>query len=143
MVGGRIISSVMPAMTIRILKAVSQLKELQGLSESTLTRMADQMLVEHRRAGEILVREGTPSNQICVIGEGTAEALKEGVVQRTLGPGAYYGVFTALSGRLIRETVRAQTNLEVYTLSKDGFLKVMDTDKDYEGRIRALYMTRQ
>jgi putative ABC transport system ATP-binding protein len=143
MVGGRIVSSVMPAMTIRILKTISQLKELQGLSESTLTRMADQMLVQHRRAGEILVREGTPGHQIGVIGEGTAEALKEGVVQRELGPGEYYGVFTALSGRLIRETIRAKTNLEVFTLSKDGFLKVMDTDKDYEGRIRALYMTRQ
>jgi putative ABC transport system ATP-binding protein len=143
MVGGRIVSSVMPAMTIRILKTISQLKELQGLSESTLARMADEMFVEHRRAGETLVREGTPAQKIAVIGEGTAEALKDGVVQRELGPGDYYGVFTALSGRLVRETVRAKTNLEVYTLSKDGFLKVMDTDKDYEQRIRALYMTRQ
>jgi CRP-like cAMP-binding protein len=49
--------------------------------------MADQMVVEHRRAGEVLVREGTPGHKIGVIGEGTAEALKEGVVQRTLGPG--------------------------------------------------------
>jgi putative ABC transport system ATP-binding protein len=143
MVGGRIVSSVMPAMTIRILKTISQLKELQGLSESTLTRMADQMVVEHRRAGEILVREGTPGHKIGVIGEGTAEALKDDMVQRELGPGEYYGAFTALSGRMIRETVRARTDLEVFTLSKDGFLKVMDTDKDYEGRIRALYMTRQ
>jgi putative ABC transport system ATP-binding protein len=143
MVGGRIVSSVMPAMTIRILKTIAQLKELQGLSESTLTRMADHMLVEHRRAGEILVREGTPGHKIGVIGDGTAEALKDGVVQRVLAAGDYYGVFTALSGRLVRETVRAQTDLEVYTLSKDGFLKVMDTDKDYEQRIRELYMTRQ
>jgi putative ABC transport system ATP-binding protein len=143
MVGGRIVSSVMPAMTIRILKTISRLKELQGLSESTLTRMADQMLVERRRAGEVLAREGTPGHKIGVIGEGTAEALKEGVVQRELGPGDYFGVFTALSGRLIRETVRARTDLEVFTLSKDGFLKVMDTDKDYEHRIRELYMTRQ
>jgi putative ABC transport system ATP-binding protein len=143
MVGGRIISSVMPAMTIRILKTISQLKELQGLSESTLTRMADQMMVERRRAGEVLAREGTPGHKIGVIGEGRAEVLKEGLVQRELGPGDYFGVFTALSGRLIRETVRARTDLEVFTLSKDGFLKVMDTDKDYEHRIRELYMTRQ
>jgi len=143
MVGGRIVSSVMPAMTIRILKTISQLKELQGLSESTLTRMADVMTVEHRRQGEIVAREGTPGQKVCVIGEGTAEVTKDGVVQRELGPGDYYGVFTALSGRLIRETVRARTDLEVYTLTKDGFLKVMDSDKDYEQRIRALYMTRQ
>ncbi len=136
MVGGRIVSSVMPAMTIRILKTISQLKELQGLSESTLTRMADVMTVEHRRQGEIVAREGTPGQKVCVIGEGTAEATKDGVIQRELGPGDYYGVFTALSSRLIRETVRAKTDLEVYTLTKDGFLKVMDSDKDYEQRIR-------
>jgi putative ABC transport system ATP-binding protein len=143
MVGGRIVSSVMPAMTIRILKTISQLKELQGLSESTLTRMADVMTVEHRRQGEIVAREGTPGEKVCVIGDGTAEAIKDGVVQRELGPGDYYGVFTALSGRMARETVRARTDLEVYALTKDGFVKVMDSDKDYEQRIRALYMTRQ
>jgi putative ABC transport system ATP-binding protein len=143
MVGGRIVSSVMPAMTIRILKTISQLKELQGLSETALTRMADQMTVEHRRLGEIVAREGTPGHKVCVIGGGTAEAIKDDVVQRELGPGDYYGVFTALSGRMIRETVRARTDLEVYSLSKDGFLKVMESDKDYEHRIRALYMTRQ
>jgi putative ABC transport system ATP-binding protein len=143
MVGGRIVSSVMPAMTIKILKTIGQLKELQGLSESALTRMADQMVVEHRRAGEIITREGTPGHKIYVIGDGTAEALKEGAVVRELGPGDYCGVFTALSGRLIRETIRARTNLELYVLSKDGYLKVVESDKDYEARIRSLYMTRQ
>ena len=96
MVGGRIVSSVMPAMTIRILKTISQLKELQGLSEATLTRIADEMTVEHRRPGEIVAREGTPGHKVCVIGEGTAEALKDDVVQRELDPGDYYGAFTAM-----------------------------------------------
>jgi putative ABC transport system ATP-binding protein len=143
MVGGRIVSSVMPAMTIKILKTISQLKELHGISESALTRMADEMRVEHRRAGDTVVREGTPGHKIYVIGDGTAQALKEGAVVRELGPGDYCGSFTVLSGRLIRETVRAQTDLELYSLSKDGFQKVMESDKDYEARIRALYMTRQ
>jgi putative ABC transport system ATP-binding protein len=143
MVGGRIVSSVMPAMTIKILKTLSKMRDLQGLSETTLTRLADQMTVEHRRQGEIVAREGTPGHKVCIIGEGTAEALKDGVVQRELGPGDYYGAFTVISGRLIRETVRARTNLEVYNLSKEGYLKVLETDKDYEQRIRELYMTRQ
>src|SRR4051795_6486623 len=84
MVGGRVVSSVMPAMTIRILKAISQSRELQGLSEETLTRIADRMTVDHRRQGEIVAREGTPGHRVCVIGEGTAEVLKGDVVQREL-----------------------------------------------------------
>lgn len=143
MVAGRIVSNVVPAMTIRILKALSQLKELQGLNEATLTRIADRMMVEHRRAGEIVAREGTPGHKACVIGNGTAEVIKDGVVQRELGPGDYYGGFTVVSGRLIRETVRARTDLEVYALSKEGYRAVLETDKDFEHRIRELYMNRQ
>jgi putative ABC transport system ATP-binding protein len=143
MVGGRIVSSVMPAMTIRIVKTLSKMKELHGLSETTLTRFADQMMVEHRRKGEIVAREGTPGHKVCVIGVGTAEVLKDGAVQRELGEGDYYGAFTVITGRLIRETVRAKTDLEVYTLSKQGYMKVVESDKGYEQRIRELYMTRQ
>ena len=40
-----------------------------------------------------------------------------GAVQRALDPGDSYGVFTALADRLIHETVRAQPDLEVCTLS--------------------------
>jgi hypothetical protein len=58
-----------------------------------------------------------------------------GAVQRTLGTGDDYGVVTALSARLIHETVGAQTDLEVSTLFEDGFVKVIDTDKDFEGCI--------
>jgi putative ABC transport system ATP-binding protein len=143
MVGGNIVSNVRPAMTIRILKTISKWKELQGLSEHTLTRMADRMMVEHRRAGEIIAREGTPGHKVAVIGQGTAEVLKGDQVVRELGPGDYYGGFTVITGRLIRETVRARTDLEVYTLSRDGFRSVLETDQDFEHRIRELYMHRQ
>jgi putative ABC transport system ATP-binding protein len=143
MVGGRIVSNVRPAMTIRILRAISQSRELQGLSEDTLTRIADRMMVEHRRAGEVIAREGTPGHKVAVIGHGTAEILKGDEVVRELGPGDYYGGFTVITGRLIRETVRARTDLEVYTLSRDGYRSVLETDKDFEHRIRELYMHRQ
>jgi putative ABC transport system ATP-binding protein len=143
MVGGRIVSNVRPAMTIRILKAISQSRELQGLSEETLTRIADRMTVDHRRQGEIITREGTPGHKVCVIGQGTAEILKGDVVQRELGPGDYYGGFTVITGRLIRDTVRAKTDLEVYCLSREGYRAVLETDKDFDNRIRELYMHRQ
>jgi putative ABC transport system ATP-binding protein len=143
MVGGRIVSNVQPAMTIRILKALSQSRELQGLSEETLTRIADRMMVEHRRRGETISREGTPGHKVGVIGQGIAEVVKGDEVVRELGPGDYYGGFTVITGRLLRETVRARTELEVFTLSKEGYRSVLETDKDFEHRIRELYMHRQ
>jgi putative ABC transport system ATP-binding protein len=143
MVGGRIVSNVVPALTIRILKALATSKDLKGLSEATLTRIADRMVIEHHRAGEVVARAGTPGHQVCVIGQGIAEVLKDDVVVRPLGPGDYYGAFTVITGRMVRETVRARTDLEVYALPKEGYLKVLETDKAFEQRIRELYMTRQ
>jgi putative ABC transport system ATP-binding protein len=143
MVGGRIVSNVMPALTIRILKALARSRELAGLSEATLTRIADRMVIDHRHRGEVVAREGTPGHRVCVIGQGEAEALKGDDVVRTLGPGDYYGAFTVITGRMIRETVRARTDLEVYALPKRGYLEVIQSDKAFEQRIRELYMTRQ
>ena len=119
MVGGRIVSNVMSAMTIRILKTISQLGGLQ-VSESTLTRMADQMTVAHRRTGRGRRPRRNPRPQGCVIGEGTAEVLRTASRAHSA-----LATTTAASppcpGRLIRETVHARTDLEVYTPFEDGF----------------------
>ena len=55
-------------MTIRILKTLSKLRELQGLSEATLTWIADQMTVEHRRLLDRLAVGCRPHTQHAIFG---------------------------------------------------------------------------
>ncbi|MBV8556546.1 MAG: ATP-binding cassette domain-containing protein [Planctomycetaceae bacterium] len=143
MVGGHIVSNVCPKLMVRIVAALKMLKNLEGLSEMTLTRIAQRMEVEWRKAGEVIVREGQEGDRFYVIGMGVAEALKGGQVVRTLTVGTSFGTVTQLTHRPIEDTVRARTDLELYTFDKSDFDYVMATDASFDQRIRHLLIARQ
>jgi putative ABC transport system ATP-binding protein len=143
MVGGRIVSNVRPKELVRILKVLEQVKELEGLGDMTLTRIAERMTIERRPAGETVVREGTVGDRIFVISEGAAEASVDGGSVRELTIGQPFGAITAVSNSSIRETIRAKTSLELFVLRAGDFAQVMAGDKGFEERINVLLMARQ
>jgi putative ABC transport system ATP-binding protein len=143
MVGGRIVSNVRPKELVRILKVLQQIKELEGLGDLTLTRLAECMTIERRRAGDTVVQEGADGDRIYIISEGVAEAYVDGQAMRELAVGQPFGAITAVSHSPIRETVRAGTGLELFTLGAGDFAQVMAVDKGLEERINVLLMGRQ
>jgi putative ABC transport system ATP-binding protein len=143
MVNGRIVSNVRPKELVRILKVLQQVKELEGLGDMTLTRIAERMTVKHRPAGQTVVQEGTVGDRIYVISNGVAEAFIDGQSVRELTVGQPFGVITAVSHAMIRETIRAKTYLELFVLGADDFAQVIAADKGFEERINVLLMARQ
>ena len=143
MVNGRIVSNVRPKELVRILKVLQQIKELEGLGDLTLTRVAERMTIERRRAGDTVVQEAAAGDRIYIISEGVAEAYVDGQRVRELTVGQPFGAITAVSHSPIRETVRAGTSLELFTLGADDFAQVMAVDKGLEERINVLLMGRQ
>src|SRR6516162_199306 len=132
MVGGRIVSNVRPKGLVRILKVLQQIKELEGLGDLTLTRVAERMTIERRRAGDTVVQEAAAGDRIYIISEGVAEAYVDGQRMRELTVGQPFGAITAVSHSPIRETVRAGTSLELFTLGADDYAQVMAADKGLE-----------
>jgi putative ABC transport system ATP-binding protein len=143
MVGGRIVSNVRPKELVRILKVLQQITELEGLGDQTLTRIAERMTIERRRAGDTVVQEGVVGDRIYIISEGVAEAYVDGQRVRELTVGQYFGAITAVTHRTIRETIRATTSLELFALGADDYARVMAADKGLEERINVLLMARQ
>jgi putative ABC transport system ATP-binding protein len=143
MVNGRIVSNVRPKELVRILKALQQTKELAGLGDLTMTRIAERMTIERRQAGDTVVQEGAPGDRIYLISEGIAEAYVDGLSVRELNVGQSFGAISAVTHSPIRETVRAGTSLELFTIGADDVAQVMDVDKGLEERINVLLMGRQ
>jgi putative ABC transport system ATP-binding protein len=143
MVNGRIVSNLRPKELVRILKVLQQVKELEGLGDMTLTRIAERMTIKRRLAGDIVVREGVLGDRIYVISEGVAEAYVDGRSVRELTVGQPFGAITAVSHSTIRETIRARTSLELFVLGADDLAQVMAADKGFEERISVLLMARQ
>jgi putative ABC transport system ATP-binding protein len=140
MVGGRIASNIRPKELVRILKVLQQIKELEGLGDLTLTRIAERMTIERRRAGDTVVQEGADGDRMYIISEGVAEAYVDGQRARELTVGQYFGTITAVSHSVIRETVRARTSLELFAFGTEDYAQVMAADKSFEERINVLLM---
>jgi putative ABC transport system ATP-binding protein len=143
MVGGRIVSNVRPKELVRILKVLQQIKELEGLGDLTLTRVAERMTIERRRAGDTVIQEGAEGNRVYIISEGAAEAYVDGQRVRELTVGQPFGAISAVTHGPLRETVRATTSLELFGFGADDYAQVIAADKGFQERINLLLMARQ
>jgi putative ABC transport system ATP-binding protein len=140
MVGGRIVTNSLTRIAVRICRALAQLEVLKGLSESTLSRIATHMTVETRQPGETIVREGDQGDRLYVVGSGIADGYVGGEFNEEICFGESFGMISAYFKVPIRQTVVARTTMELYTLSKDEFLKALAADASFENRIRNALM---
>src|SRR5262249_24884479 len=114
MMGGRMVTNSMTRMTVRVARALAQSQSLKGMSDATLTKVANVMTVENRQPGETIIREGEPGDRVYLIGSGVAEVIRNGVYQEELYFGEGFGRITSFSDRPNDQTVRAKTELELY-----------------------------
>jgi putative ABC transport system ATP-binding protein len=140
MVGGRIVTNSLTRIAVRICRALTQLETLKGLPDATLSRIAEMMTVETREPGTTIVREGDEGNCFYVIGSGVADSFKEGTFDQELCFGEGFGMISSYFKRPVPATVTARTEMELYALSRDNFLKALAADTGFETRIRRLLM---
>ncbi len=143
MVGGRIVSNVRPRKLVKILRALALSDRLKGLSEATLSRIAERMTIETRKAGETIVEAGALGNSVYILGAGEAEATNLAGDSRMLKVGEAFGRISAIFRQPIDESVVSRSEVELYVLTKEDFEHVMATDKSFEERIQSYLMSRQ
>jgi putative ABC transport system ATP-binding protein len=143
MVGGRIVTNSLTRIAVRICRALAQFENLKGLSDATLSRIAELMTVESHQPGETIVSEGEDGDRFYVIGSGVADSFKEGTFDQELCFGEGFGMISSYFKRPVPATVTARTEMELYALSHDDFLKALAADTGFENRIRRMLMDPQ
>lgn len=98
----------------------------QGLSEKELKTVAACAHRETYGAGAEVVTQGKAGGPFFVILEGTAEVLIDGVAQRTLGEGDFFGEMALLEHRPRAGTVRALEPLATATITSWDFLALLE-----------------
>ncbi|HEY7874937.1 MAG TPA: cyclic nucleotide-binding domain-containing protein, partial [Actinomycetota bacterium] len=111
------------------LKKVPMFSGLQG---TALADLADRLMIEKFAPGEDVVRQGDPGEKLYIITQGQADVLvRTGRVERrvnTVKTGDYFGEYALLTGEERTATVRATAPMEVYSLSKDEFTGLVESD---------------
>lgn len=138
LVGGRIVTNTLTKVALRICRALAATESLQGLSESTLSRLASVMTVETREPGETITRQGEQGDRYYTVGSGVADAYKDGRFDEEKCFGEGFGMISSFFNRPIPATVVARTDMELYVLAKEDFLEALAEDRSFEERIRIL-----
>ena len=103
-----------------------------GLTPETMTRIAEQLVQERYGAGENIVVQGDPGEAFFMVARGTADVyVDDGRAEKrvnSLKDGDYFGEFALLTEGPRTATVRAATPIEVFSLSRQDFLNLVEQE---------------
>jgi CRP/FNR family cyclic AMP-dependent transcriptional regulator len=109
--------------------ALAQVPLFSGLSPRHLKRLSDVTEEQRFMEGANVVREGEDGDAFFVIVEGEAKVVApSGRVVNRLMPGEYFGEISLLDGGPRTATIVAETPLRTITLSRDAFLKTVQSE---------------
>ncbi len=144
---GRIKSNVFVEEAAEVCRFLRKCDFLSDLTTSTLADVADKMLREDRRAGDVVIRQGDPGETFYLIRKGNVEveATRDGKtsVLAVLGEGDYFGEMALLTDAPRNATVRALEPTVLYALGKADFLAVIEQSASFEEELRKTLFERQ
>jgi len=111
-----------------------------GVVPAPLLRQIIEQLEElNVAAGTIVFRDGDPGDRFYVVREGTLDAFKriEGAdrLLNSIGPGEFFGELALLDNGRRSATVVARTKAELYSLSRDAFVQIVDASAEFRHRL--------
>lgn len=147
MVDGRIISDVVISESAAICEFLRRVPLFSGLMPNTLTEVADQMTLERFSPGDVVIRQGEPGDKFYLIRRGEAEVFvrrdERDQTVAGLDEGRFFGEQALLTGEPRNASVRAKTDLELCSLDKDEFQKVMHSSATFQEELRKVLFERQ
>ena len=113
----------------RLERALRGIDLFRPLSDEELQAAARLFRLVHYAAGERVIEEGSPGDSFFVIDRGELDVFKElGGVARPLArlmEGQFFGEMALLTGEKRSATVIAHSDVDLYTLDKSGFERVL------------------
>jgi CRP-like cAMP-binding protein/Zn-dependent protease len=106
------------------LEAVAELRLLPAFAALEPDELSE--ILEHGRwvnvaPGEPILEQGEAGDAFYAIGSGQVEVVKDGILVRTLGPGAHFGEIALLERVPRTASVVARTPVRAFRLDRDGF----------------------
>lgn len=105
---------------------IKEVPVLSNLSLFERSKLADALDTEFFKPGEVIIKEGEVGENFYLLSKGEAEVSKqsEGIIAE-LKRGDYFGEVALLNDLPRQATVTAKTNVEVATLDKRGFQRLL------------------
>lgn len=120
-------------------EALKRAPLFEGLSRKELIELARLTEDVESPPGEVLCREGAIAQEFFVIMQGEAEVLRKGKPIATRGSGDFVGEIALIEDVRRTATVRATTQLRFFVMTRQNFVRLLDTNPGVERKVlRAL-----
>lgn len=131
----------------RLERALASLDVFRPLSDDERQTAAAAFRPLHFSAGERILGEGEPGDSLFLIDRGEVAVSKQlGGLARTvarLGPGQFFGEMALLTGEARAATVAAVSDVDLFTLDKAGFERVLARNPQVAEDISAILAVRR
>ncbi|MEO2046922.1 MAG: ATP-binding cassette domain-containing protein [Pirellulales bacterium] len=151
MVDGHIKSDVSVQEASVICEFLKEFPLFSDLTPSTMSNIADKMLVQQAKTGEVVISQGDPGELFYLIRSGSVEVIVEQTHQgkleqkqvALLHEGQFFGEAALITDEPRNATVVARENSVFYTLGKKDFREVLDTSPTFEQELRQALFNRK
>jgi voltage-gated potassium channel len=110
------------------MKLIRNLPVFKQCSQACLKAIATALELKHFGPGETIIKIGEVGDEMYVIGHGVVDIiLKDGNVVAQLHEGQFFGENALLTETTRNANVRASTYCDLYKLSKNDFLEIIET----------------
>lgn len=117
------------------LAALAAIDLFHPLDAAERADLAARLRVARYAPGEVILREGDPGDSMFLIARGSAEVSLGDTGVATLGPGAFFGEMSLLTGEPRSATVRAGSLLECFVLEKSMFAALIEKRTELAGEL--------
>ncbi|WP_428308805.1 ATP-binding cassette domain-containing protein [Lacipirellula sp.] len=146
MVDGYIRSDVAVHETSVICAFLRQFPLFSDLTTSTLTDIADKMMVQEAAPGDVIIRQGDPGELFYLIRSGKVDVLIDDAGESRkvaeLDEGQYFGEAALLRDEPRNATIVARSKSVFYTLGKADFKDVIARSKTFVDELRNVLASR-
>jgi putative ABC transport system ATP-binding protein len=112
-------------------------KVFDGVSFSTLNRLADRMEAQRYPAGSRVIQQGDPGDRFYLIRDGQFLITRDGTACNEIGPGQFFGEAALITGEPRNAHVDALTDAVVFSLDAQSFQEAMAEPKTTEQEVRS------
>src|SRR6266508_6636181 len=112
------------------------------LPSAAIEALAAKLVSVRFESGEELLHEGARGDDAYLIRDGEVEVLHGGRTLATLGPGAFVGEVSALTGSSRTASVRARTAVSAFRLSGDDVRPIVRKHADLVARLEGTMQSR-
>ena len=112
-------------------------KVFEGVSFSTLTRLAERMEAHRYPAGSRVIVQGDTGDRFYLIRDGRFRVTRDGVPRGEIGPGQFFGEAALITGEPRNAHVDAVTDAVVFSLDAQSFQEAMSERKTTEQEVRS------